>query len=262
MADKALTVNKVQEYLKEKNLSRVNSQSALVNPKTTWYTKHGKRIVDLCVGIPAFIITLPINLVIGIITYFDVGRPIFFKQTRSGLNGKHFTLYKFRNMKNTTNDHGELLPPSQRVTSWGRFVRKTSLDELLNFYSIVKGDMSIIGPRPLPSSYDAYYSDRHKMKFCVRPGLECPSLHSDGDIRHYDKQLENDIWYVENISFWMDIRLAFQLVRMVFDRRQRSYHANVDGGDFAGYDEDGRAINYRTALAGIKESYNDNPKVS
>ena len=248
MSDAKMTVKDVQEYLKTKNLAHVNEISTSVNPRESWYSKYGKRLVDLCIGIPAFLISLPINLIIGIVTFFDVGRPIIFKQTRTGKDGKPFILYKFRNMKNTTDENGELLPPSQRVTKWGKFVRKTSLDELLNFYSIVKGDMSVIGPRPLPTSFDPYYSERHKMKFCVRPGLECPSIHDDGSIRHYDKQLENDIWYVENISFLNDIRLFFRLFQMVFDKKQRKYHANVDGGDFVGYDETGKAVNYRTAL--------------
>ncbi len=248
MVKTTLTVKEVQEGMKAKNLAHVNEMSAPVHPKVSWYSKHGKRVVDLCVGIPAFIISLPVNLIIGLVTFFDVGRPIIFKQTRTGKDGKPFTLYKFRNMRNTTDENGNLLPPSQRVTKWGKFVRKTSLDELLNFYSIVKGDMSVIGPRPLPTSFDPYYSERHKMKFCVRPGLECPTLHDDGSIRHYDKQLENDIWYVENISFWIDIRLFFRLFQMVFNRKQRKYHANVDGGDFVGYDDSGNAVNYRTAL--------------
>lgn len=248
MAEKALSVKEVQERLKEKNLGRVNRMSKPVRPKKSWYTEHGKRIADLCIGVPAFILTLPVNIIIGIVTVFDVGFPIIFKQTRTGKDGKTFTLYKFRNMRDTRDKNGELLPPSQRVTKWGRFVRKTSLDELLNFYSIIKGDMSVIGPRPLPSSFDPYYSERHKMKFSVRPGLECPSWRDDGNIRHYDKQLENDIWYVEHISPAVDILLFFRLFQMVFDRKQRNYHANVDGGDFAGYDENGRAVNYRTAL--------------
>ena len=92
----------------------------------------------------ALVVTLPFNLIIGIITMFDVGFPIFFKQTRTGKDGKEFTIIKFRNMRNTCDERGELLPPEQRVTTFGKFVRKTSLDELLNFWSVFKGDMSII----------------------------------------------------------------------------------------------------------------------
>ena len=136
-------------YIKRDNLETVNKNVVEIIPKETFYTKYGKRILDIIISLLAIIITLPINLTIAVVTYFDVGSPIIFSQERMGKDERIFVLYKFRNMTNGTDANGELLPAAQRVTKWGKFVRKTSLDELLNFVSILKGDMSIIGPRPV-----------------------------------------------------------------------------------------------------------------
>lgn len=244
-----MNISDLADKLKEKNLSATNMASEPVHPKDSWYVRHGKRIVDIVISLPAVIVLLPVNALLALITFFDVGRPVLFKQQRSGLNGKPFIMYKFRNMTNQKDQNGELLPPSQRITKFGRFVRKTSIDELLNFFSILKGDMSIIGPRPLPISFYDRYSERHKHRCDVRPGLECPLLHDDGRVRHYDLQFENDVWYVENVSLWVDVQMFFGLFAMVFNGKQRKFHANVDGGDFVGYDEEGRAMNYLNASA-------------
>ena len=164
------------EYLREHYLAATNLMSATVRPKNTLYTRFGKRFLDILVSLPACIVLLPLNAIFAVCTYFDVGRPIFFKQTRMGMNGKTFTLTKFRNMNEKRDENGKLLPPSQRVTKFGKFMRKLSLDELLNFWSVLKGDMSIIGPRPQPIFLHERMSDRHKMRTAVRPGLECPRM--------------------------------------------------------------------------------------
>ena len=123
----------IADRLAAERLDYVNSISESVTPRNTFYTRFVKRTIDIVVSLVVLIITFPINLIIGIITVFDVGFPIFFKQERVGKDGKIFRIIKFRNMKNTKDEKGELLPASERVTKFGRFVRKTSLDELLNF---------------------------------------------------------------------------------------------------------------------------------
>ena len=148
-----------------------------VCPSTGIYARYGKRCLDIVLSAIALVVTLPINVVIAIITLADLGRPLFFRQVRVGKDAKPFTIVKFRNMTEERNEKGDLLPPEQRVTAWGKFVRKTSLDELLNFWSIFKGDMSIIGPRPLPEVYLQRFSKRHMHRLDVRPGLECPPRH-------------------------------------------------------------------------------------
>jgi len=245
----------IAQMVKDANLDWVNQHSEPVRPKNSFYAKYIKRILDLIVVVPVFILLLPVNLVLGIITFLDVGRPVFFKQQRTGKDGKPFNLIKFRNMTNKKDEYGNLLPPSQRVTKWGAFVRKYSLDELLNFWSILKGDMSLIGPRPLPSSFDSRYSDRHKMRSAVKPGLECPSLDAKTSIRLYQEQFENDIWYVENISFWTDIKMVIALVKLVFNSKERGDHATVGGGDFVGYDDDGIAFSMRRIPQKYEDAY-------
>ena len=240
---------KIADILKENYLPKVNSTSKDVSKKDTLYTRVIKRIIDIIISLPVFCFLLPFNLVFGICTFFDVGRPIFYKQTRVGKDGKPFSMIKFRNMKNTVDDDGNLLPASQRVTKFGKFMRKYSLDELLNFWNVIKGDMSIIGPRPLPIFFYERMSDRHTKRDFVRPGLECPRMieGSEEELGYYQLQFENDIWYVENVSLKTDLRMAFALIKMVFTMNERSKHASV-GTYFVGYDEHGKALSMRMAL--------------
>lgn len=232
-------------YLKKRNLNKVNQSSAEVNPKSNLYVKYVKRILDLLISIPAFLLFFPLNIVFAICTFFDVGKPIIYRQTRIGKDEKPFTIYKFRNMNNNTDKDGKLLPASQRVTKFGFFMRSHSFDELLNFWSVLKGDMSIIGPRPLPAFFYERMSDRHKMRSAVRPGLECPRyINVEGEL--YQKQFENDIWYVENVSFSTDIKLLFLLFKMTFAKKDR---ISAPGGSyFVGYDDDCRAIYKELAI--------------
>ena len=235
----------VAQMLREANLQHKNDISPEVHPKDTFYTRYGKRALDILISLPVFLVLLPFNCIFGICTFFDVGRPIFYRQTRVGKDGKHFTLVKFRNMNNKTDTDGKLLPPSQRVTKFGRIMRKLSLDELLNFWSVLKGDMSIIGPRPQPVFIYERMCDRHKKRTAVRPGLECPRvIHVSGEkISNYQRTYENDVWYVENVCFGLDVKMVFLLIKMVFSMDKRENQASGSGVSyFVGYDENGVAI--------------------
>ena len=202
-------------------------------------------MIDIVISLIALIVTLPINLLIGIITYFDVGNPIFFQQVRTGRNGISFRLVKFRNMRNIKDANGDLLHASQRVTKFGKFVRGTSLDELLNFWSILKGDMSLIGPRPLVQEYLQRYNTRHYQRLKVRPGLECPPRDKSKLFHTWQEQFENDIWYVENVSFLTDCKLLWYLFRFAVNKKARMERASISNkGSFMGYDMDGKAINF------------------
>lgn len=233
----------VADKLAEERLSEVNRNSKPIVPSNTFYAKYAKRIIDIVVSGIALIFTFPFNLVAAIITYFDVGSPLFFKQTRIGKDGKPFTIIKFRNMTNDIDENGELLPPSQRVTKFGKFMRKTSLDELLNFWSVFKGDMSLIGPRPLVPEYTHRYSNRHKARLAVRPGLECPPRSLSHSVRSWHDQFENDVWYVENVSFKTDCKMIANLVRFALDSGNANARANALRGSFIGYGVNGEAIN-------------------
>lgn len=237
------------------NLEKVNKTSKLVKPRESLYLKYIKRIIDLVITVPVFIVVSPINFVVGMITLFDVGLPVLFRQERTGKDGKHFYLIKFRNMTFSKDKNGNLLPPSERVTKFGTFVRKYSLDELLNFWNIIKGDMSLIGPRPLPAIFDERYSNRHRMRNAVRPGLECPCINVEEHVRFYQEQFENDIWYVENVSFIVDCKLFINLIKMVLNSKERGDHAKIGGGDFIGYNDDGEAFSMRRIPKKYEEQY-------
>jgi len=233
----------VADLLAADRLPAINANLDDVVPSDTLYAKYGKRAIDIILSGGALVATLPLNAIIGVITLVDVGRPLFFKQQRIGKDERPFVIVKSRNMRNTRDERGELLPPAQRVTKFGRFVRRTSLDELLNFWSVFKGDMSIIGPRPLLPEHTHRFNKRHRMRLAVRPGLECPPREMDGHFRSWQEQFDNDIWYVENLSFKTDCMMFANLVRLVFDRNSTAARAVGSArGIFTGYDLDGNAI--------------------
>lgn len=231
------------DKIAEERLPGINQNTKTVMPRVSFYTKYGKRILDICISFVALIITIPINLLIAFVTLIDLGFPLIFRQKRAGKDGRLFTIYKFRNMTNEVDDNGDLLPSELRITKCGAFWRKTSLDELLNFWSILKGDMSIIGPRPLVPEYTHRLSNRHQMRLVVRPGLECPPWKRLNHYWTWDEQFENDIWYVENVSFWVDVQMCFKLILFMLDRKNAALR-NCGRGSFAGYSMNGKGISY------------------
>ena len=249
---------RVAKLLRERYLQIKNETALPVYPKKTFYTRVGKRILDLMIAIPVCIIALPINLILAVCVFFDVGTPIFYKQTRVGRNGKHFVMSKFRSMNDKKDADGRLLPAAERVTKFGKIMRKFSLDELWNFWYVLKGDMSVIGPRPLPVFVYDRMCERHKMCTITRPGLECPRvIHVPGEeICRIQRTYENNIWYVENESFLLDCKLVFLLIKMALSLKRRNEQATGEGlSYFVGYDADGIAISlnsYKKYYAGDK----------
>lgn len=234
--------------LHKKNIEIANAVQREVHPRISIYSRGIKRLFDLSIAFIALVVTLPINTVIGIITLKDVGLPIFYRQQRVGKDENQFTLVKFRNMTNEKDENGELLPPSERVTKTGKVLRKYSLDELLNFWSVLKGDMSIIGPRPLPVEYCKRLSKRHNERHKVKPGLLCPITKEIKEkypfpepYSRYQAEFETEIWYVENISFKTDVRLLGLLIKETFDMERRGKNAQ-SASPFIGYDSDGYAV--------------------
>lgn len=239
----------IAEYLRNKNLENANSVSQEVTPKVSFYTKYGKRIIDLVVIIPVIILLIPVYIILTLLNYIDMGAPIIYKQTRYGYKGKTYNMLKFRSMKNILDSEGRQLSPNQRLTKYGRLIRKLSLDELPNLFNILKGEMSIIGPRAVPMVYAHNMSERHKMMSAVRPGLECPrviEVENADKLSGYHICFENNIWYVENVSLLVDIKMFFLLIKMVFSIKQRSRNAG-GASFFVGYDDKGYAIS--TTLA-------------
>lgn len=246
--DKAYLLNEemrgeVAARLRQTNLAAANRKSKPVKFHESFYTRVVKRVFDIFISAVALIVTLPVNAFLFVGTALDVGRPIFFKQKRVGKNGEIFNLVKFRNMTNEVDRNGNLLPAKDRVTKFGSFVRKASLDELLNFWSVFKGDMSLIGPRPLTVKAAEKFTERHASRNQVKPGLECPNRGAD-NAQDWEIRFEHDIWYVENISFKTDLKLMLDLFLVAVDRRQTEVRASTDGhgGPFMGYDKNGNAL--------------------
>ena len=233
----------IAELIKKDTIDCVNNLYPVGKYKDTFYTKYIKRVLDIIISFPAFVITIPINIFLLIGTYLDVGRPVLFFQTRIGKKHRMFHLGKFRNMTDETDENGILLPASERVTKWGKFVRKTSLDELSNFWYILIGKMSIIGPRPMPEEYGDRFSEWHDKRHMVRPGLECP-LHSEdysGGMT-WQNRFDNDVWYVENISFMTDVHMLWLLFKDAVFSTRREQRGKAEVGTFIGYDKNGKII--------------------
>ncbi len=193
-------------------------QGTGVRPRQSFYARYGKRILDVVISLIALIPALPIMGIISIIVLLDVGRPVFFPMYRPGKDGKLFRIYKFHDLNDKTDENGVLLPPEERVTKVGKVLRSTSMDELPQLFNIIKGDMSIIGPRPLLRKYLPGYTDFQMMRHAVRPGLECPPMKERDHPRSWEEQFEDDVWYVENVSLPLDVKMVFGVVRMMFDR--------------------------------------------
>jgi len=199
--------------------------------RKTIYTLFVKRFLDIIISGLAIVVLSPLLIIIAILELIYHGRPVLYSQERPGLHGEIFKIYKFRSMTNETDENGELLPGEKRITSFGRFIRRFSLDELPELFCIFAGKMSIIGPRPLSPLYLSRYSKRHAMRHEVRPGFACVSLKPIATWT-WEDQFENDIWYIENCSFIVDLKMVFAVIREAI--RGSEYRVNDTRSDFMG----------------------------
>jgi lipopolysaccharide/colanic/teichoic acid biosynthesis glycosyltransferase len=187
--------------------------------------KAFKRAFDFTSALVLFILISPFFLVLMICAWCSIGKPIFFRQIRSGKGKKPFGLIKFRTMTNATDENGNLLPDADRLTRFGRFLRNSSLDELPEMLNIIKGDMSVIGPRPLYPRYDPYYSEYENNRFKVRGGLIPPeSLYHDSFLT-WDKQLKYEADYAKNLSLKLDVQILISVFKTMFLRHRTEYGA-------------------------------------
>lgn len=171
------------------------------------YKKYIKKSMDVILSLIAIIVLSPVLLGVALLVRTKLGSPVIFKQKRPGLNEKIFTLYKFRTMIDERDENGELLPDSIRLTKFGRFLRSTSLDELPELFNILKGDMSIVGPRPLAVQYLPYYTEEERIRHSIRPGLSGLAQINGRNIATWEQRFSYDIKYVNNISFTGDIKI-------------------------------------------------------
>lgn len=206
------------------------------HPRVSFYSIYAKRFWDIVLCSFALLILSPLLLTVSILGLCFHGRPIFYESIRPGKDCQPIKIYKFRTMTNDTDESGNLLPENLRITKFGKLLRRTSIDELPELFSIIRGDMSIVGPRPLLSSYVKLYSARHIMRQNVRPGLACTRVYKKGEIKPsshtWRQQFENDIYYIEHISFLLDVQMIFAIAKaalMGSDRRSDDTRVPFNG---------------------------------
>ena len=184
------------------------------------YKNFFKRIIDFTIVFIALLIIWPILLIITIWLHFaNKGAGAFFTQERPGKDGKIFKVIKFKSMTDERDENGKLLPDTQRLTKVGKFVRSTSIDELPQLINVLKGDMALIGPRPLLSEYLPYYTEREQLRHTVRPGITGWAQVNGRNNVTWDQKLEHDAYYVEHLSFAMDIKVLFATIKNVLERK-------------------------------------------
>lgn len=174
-----------------------------------------KRFFDFFVSFIAVLILSPLLVVIVVMVYLSMGRPIFFSQERPGLNSKVFKMYKFRSMSNELNVDGNLLPDNLRLTKVGKFLRKTSLDELPALFNVLNGDMSLVGPRPLLVKYLPYYTKNEMLRHSVRPGITGLAQVNGRNTSSWEERFHFDLEYVKNQSLMLDIKILFKTLKKV-----------------------------------------------
>lgn len=183
------------------------------------YQKIGKRIFDVIVSSLLLVILSPLLIFLSMLVRIKFGSPIFFKQIRPGYQGKPFTIYKFRSMKQTYDLNGNLLPDEERMCSFGNFLRNLSLDELPELINVIKGDMSLVGPRPLLMEYLSYYTPKQARRNEIKPGITGWAQVKGRNLLSWDEKFNFDVWYVDHVNFLLDLKILFLTVYKVFKRQ-------------------------------------------
>lgn len=193
------------------------------------YIRFFKRILDIVCALAAIVVFSWLYIIIAVLVRIKLGTPVLFTQARPGRNEKVFKLYKFRTMTDERDENGNLLPDSVRLTRFGKALRATSLDELPEAFNILKGDMSVIGPRPLLVNYLPYYSEREKLRHTVRPGLSGLAQVNGRNFLEWDQRLELDARYVENITFIGDIKIILKTIQNFLSHRDVAVDTKDEG---------------------------------
>ena len=198
------------------------------------YRTHIKRIIDFTISLISMLFLLPIFLSIIMIVKINLGSPIFFIQKRPGLNGKLFNIYKFSTMNSKLDKNGNLLSDDKRLTKFGKFLRSTSLDELPEFINVLKGDMSLVGPRPLLEEYLSLYSQRQAIRHEVKPGITGWAQINGRNAISWNEKFELDVWYVYNLSISLDIKILWLTLKKVILRNDINHKNHVTMKKFKG----------------------------
>lgn len=199
------------------------------------YRKYFKRLFDVIFSVIAIILLIPIYIIVGILVKINLGSPIIFKQTRVGKDEKTFNIYKFRSMTNEKNKNGELLSNEERLNKFGIILRSTSLDEIPELFNILKGEMSIVGPRPLLVKYLDYYNERERKRHSVSPGLTGLAQINGRNAIGWEERFKYDIEYSENVTFINDLKILFLTIKKVFFRENITMPKGREFDDFDVY---------------------------
>lgn len=197
-----------------------------------------KRVLDLLISLILIIILFPFIIFIAVLIYFTLGSPVLFTQDRPGLNGVVFKLVKFRTMLNCKDNQGNLLPDEQRMTKLGNFLRKTSLDEILSLFNVLKGDMSLVGPRPLLVQYLPLYSSEQSRRHNVRPGITGWAQVNGRNAISWKQKFKYDIWYVDNHSLFLDFKILLLTIKKVLFKEDISASNYATMPEFKGNEND------------------------
>lgn len=203
-----------------------------MDKKTSIYRKQVKRVLDFTISLTIIVMLSPVYIIVSLVGAFKMKGNPFFCQSRPGKNGKIFKLIKFRSMTNEKDKQGNLLPDIERLNSYGKFLRKTSIDELPEFLNILKGDMSIVGPRPLSVDYLPFYNDKEKKRHDVRPGLTGLAQVNGRNAVNWPERFLYDIEYVENVSFMLDLKIIFKTIYTVLKRSDVTVRGTAEVIDF------------------------------
>lgn len=195
------------------------------------YRKYIKRLLDFILSLFAIIILSPVLLIVALLVRIKLGAPVIFKQKRPGLNEKIFTLYKFRTMTDAKDEQGNLLPDEIRLTKFGKLLRSTSLDELPELFNILKGDMSIVGPRPLMTRYLPYYTEEERARHSIRPGMTGYAQVKGRNSLTWDEKFKYDLYYVNHVTFLVDIKVILDTIKIVIN------HEGISLGDLGNLDD-------------------------
>ena len=185
---------------------------------SSFYARYGKRILDLVLTAPALVVFLPALVLVAVLVRIRLGSPVLFCQQRPGLHGQPFTLYKFRTMTNVRDAQGNLLPDGERLTHFGRFLRSTSLDELPELFNVLRGEMSLVGPRPLLMRYYPYFTEEEQVRFLVQPGITGLAQVSGRNDLPWDLRLAVDVRYVQEWSLWLDMWILVLTIWRILTR--------------------------------------------
>ncbi|WP_029215676.1 sugar transferase [Kallotenue papyrolyticum] len=195
---------------------------------------RSKRLIDLAVSATALIVLAPVLALLAVLVRVRLGAPVLFRQQRPGLHGQPFTLYKFRTMTDARDAQGRLLPDAQRLTRFGRFLRSTSLDELPELFNVLKGEMSLVGPRPLLMEYLERYTPEQMRRHAVRPGITGWAQINGRNALSWEQKFALDVWYVDHQSLWLDLKILALTLWKIIKREGISQPGQATMEEFRG----------------------------